>query len=106
MSRSNLPDAWSWICEHAVDDTLVFIDAPLIVQNPTGQRLCETHVGQRYWRGSVYANSTNMGSRRLGGVALLAALVDEGFRYDDGIDGPPSSGRVVSECYPYTTIVG
>ena len=25
---------------------------------------------------------------------------------DDGLDGPPARGRVVSECYPYTTIVG
>ena len=47
-----------------------------------------------------------MASRRLGGVGLLTALRDNGFTYDDGIDGPPSSGRVVSECYPYTTIVG
>lgn len=41
-----------WIVEHAEPDTLVFIDAPLIVTNATGQRLCETHVGQRYWRAS------------------------------------------------------
>jgi predicted RNase H-like nuclease len=95
-----------WIVEHAEPDTLVFIDAPLIVTNATGQRLCETHVGQRYWRASVAANSTNTGSRRLGGVALLDALQKQGFAYDDGIDGPPTSGRVVSECYPYPTIVG
>jgi predicted RNase H-like nuclease len=98
--------AVAWICDHAETDTLVFIDAPLLVANPTGQRLCEAHVGQRYWRWSVSANSTNTGSPRLGGVALLRALEHNGFSYDDGIDGPPSSGRVVSECYPYTTIVG
>lgn len=95
-----------WICDRAEPDMLVFIDAPLVVTNPTGQRLCETHVGQRYWRWSVAANSTNMASRRLGGVALLTALETNGLGYEDGIDGPPSSGRVVSECYPYTTIVG
>jgi predicted RNase H-like nuclease len=98
--------AAAWICDHAESDTLVFIDAPLVVTNPAGQRLCETRVGQRYWRWSVSANSTNTGSRRLGGVAILTALENNGFRYDDGIDGPPSSGRVVSECYPYTRIVG
>lgn len=98
--------AAQWICDHAEPDTLVFIDAPLLVTNPTGQRLCETHVGQRYWRSSVSANSTNTASRRLGGVALLTALESNGFSYDDGIDGPPRSGHVVSECYPYTTIVG
>jgi predicted RNase H-like nuclease len=37
-----------WICDHASENTLVFIDAPLLVTNPAGQRLCETHVGQRY----------------------------------------------------------
>lgn len=95
-----------WIRNCAENDTLVFIDAPLVVTNATGQRLCEKHVGQRYWRASVFANSTNTGSRRLGGVALLRTLEDEGFRYDDGIDGPPTGGRVVSECYPFTTIVG
>jgi predicted RNase H-like nuclease len=98
--------AVAWICAHTEPDTLVFIDAPLVVTNPTGQRLCETHVGQRYWRWSVSANSTNTASRRLGGVALLKALENKGFSYDDGIDGPPRFGRLVSECYPYTTIVG
>jgi predicted RNase H-like nuclease len=104
--RVGLASTVEWICERAEQDTLVFIDAPLVVTNATGQRLCETHVGQRYWRASVAANSTNTGSRRLGGVALRQALENEGFRYDDGIDGPPSGGHVVSECYPYTTIVG
>jgi predicted RNase H-like nuclease len=101
-----LSETVDWIVGRAELDTLVFIDAPLVVTNATGQRLCETHVGQRYWRASVSANSTNTGSRSLGGVALLAALQDRGFHYDDGIDGPPGSGRIVSECYPYTTIVG
>jgi predicted RNase H-like nuclease len=103
---TGVASAAAWICDHAQPDMLVFIDAPLIVTNPTGQRLCETHVGQRYWRWSVSANSTNTASRRLGGVALLAMLQNNRFRYDDGIDGLPRCGRVVSECYPYTTIVG
>ena len=33
-------------------------------------------------------------------------LEDRGWRYDDGRDGQPTVGRVVSECYPYTAIVG
>jgi predicted RNase H-like nuclease len=54
----------------------------------------------------VSANSTNAASPRLGGVALLKELESCGVTYNDGIDGPPSAGRMVSECYPYTTIVG
>jgi len=84
----------------------VFVDAPLIVTNEDKQRLCEKHVGQRYWKAKVSANSTNINSRHLGGVALRKALQQAGFVYDDGLDGPPQSGRVVSECFPYTTIVG
>jgi predicted RNase H-like nuclease len=96
----------AWVSERAERDTLVLVDAPLIVANPSGQRLCEKQVAQRYGRWRVSANSTNTASRRLGGVALLAALAGLGFRYDDGLDGPPVSGRAASECYPYTTIVG
>lgn len=96
----------SWTCEQAEADTLAFIDAPLVVRNLSGQRVCEKHVGQRYWSWNVSANSTNLGSPRLGGLAMRAALEQAGFVYDDGLDGPPRSGRHVSECYPYTTIVG
>ena len=96
----------AWIRERTEPETLVFVDAPLVVANPSGQRVCEKHVAQRYGRWRVSANSTNTASRRLGEVALLAALVEHGFRYDDGIDGPPASDRVLSECYPYTTMVG
>jgi predicted RNase H-like nuclease len=68
--------------------------------------LCEKHVGQRYGRWLVSANSTNLSSKRLGGVALVAEFTRRGFNYDDGLAGPPKSGKCVSECYPYTTIVG
>lgn len=95
-----------WICEWATGDTLVFVDASLVVDNPGGQRPCETAVGRHYGRWKVSANSTNLASPRLAGVRLLAELVERGFAYDDGLDGPPVGGRHVSECYPYTTIVG
>ena len=43
-------------------DALMFVDAPLVVRNETGQRLCETQVGQRYGRWKVSANATNPAS--------------------------------------------
>jgi hypothetical protein len=46
--------AAAWIRDHVEPGTLVFIDAPLVVTNPTGQRLCEAHVGQRYWLRARY----------------------------------------------------
>jgi predicted RNase H-like nuclease len=97
----------SWIAEHAVEDTLLFVDAPLVVENEDGQRVCELHVAQRYmypWK--VGANSTNLRKPSLGGVTLRIGLEQRGWLYSDGRFGPPVTGRVVSECYPYTTLVG
>jgi predicted RNase H-like nuclease len=87
-------------------DALMFVDAPLVVNNPSGQRLCERQVGQRYGRWQVSANSTNTATPHQAGVKLRERLTAFGWTYQDGFDGPPASGRVVSECYPYTTLVG
>ena len=95
-----------WIEEHATKDTLLFVDAPLVVENERGQRPCEKQVGQRYGRWKVSANSTNLGTPRLGGVTLRRTLEELGWRYADGREGPARQGCVVSECYPYTTLVG
>jgi predicted RNase H-like nuclease len=99
-------DTVKLVCSIAEPNTLIFIDAPLVVANSRGQRLCEKHVGQRYGKWLVSANSTNTASPRQGGVKLLAGLEREGFSYNDGMGGPPTSGRHVSECYPYTALVG
>ena len=88
------------------EDAVMFVDAPLVVRNETGQRLCETQVGQRYGRWKVSANSTNLGLPRLAGVRFLALAQARGWRYSDGRDGPPATGRVLSESYPYGTLVG
>ena len=96
-----------WIERNVPANALLFVDAPLVVSNATGQRLCEKHVGQRYGRWRVSANSTNHASPRQAGVKLLKRLTNLGWTYHDGMDGPPDTpGRHVAECYPYTTIVG
>ena len=97
----------AWLDKHAPVNALLFVDAPLVVNNPTGQRLCEKQVGQRYGRWKVSANSTNCRSLPLAGVQLLRCLETRGWTYHEGLGGPPAGlGRFVSECYPYTTIVG
>ncbi len=104
---SGLDQTLEWTEQIATDDTLLMVDAPLVVSNAAGQRLCEREVGQRYGRWKVSANSTNLGSRRLAGVAFLQMLQARGWSYHDGCNGVPSSiGRRVSEVYPYTTLVG
>jgi Protein of unknown function (DUF429) len=51
-------------------DALVFVDAPLVVDNPSGQRACERQVGQCYGRWQVSANTTNTATPRRAGVRL------------------------------------
>lgn len=101
-------DAVEWVQEHVPEhaDALLFVDAPLVVNNHVGQRVCETQVGQRYGRWKVSANSTNKASKHLAGVELRERLTARGWCYSDGCAGPPQVGRHLSECYPYTTIVG
>jgi predicted RNase H-like nuclease len=100
-------DTVRWIGEVSGQaGALVFVDAPLVVDNETGQRACETEVGRRYGRWKVSANSTNLLSPRRAGVVLLDRLEQLGWEYDHGLGGPPTGGQVVSECYPYTTLVG
>ncbi|WP_413471470.1 DUF429 domain-containing protein [Streptomyces sp. MB09-02B] len=102
-----LEETMSWLARTAVDgSTLAFVDAPLVVDNPAGQRLCEREVGRRYGRWKVSANSTNQSSPRQAGVSLREGLQQSGWVYDDGRGGPPTGGLAMSECYPYTTLVG
>lgn len=97
----------AWIAGAAAGGSaLAFVDAPLVVDNPTGQRPCEREVGRRYGRWKVSANSTNLNSRHQAGVLLRERLQEHGWTYDDGLDGPPTEGLFLSECYPYTTLVG
>ena len=96
-----------WVNRAAADaDAVMFVDAPLVVRNQAGQRLCETQVGQRYWRWKVSANTTNTHSTRLAGITFLRLAEQSGWRYSDGSGGPPRAGRFVSETYPYATLVG
>jgi predicted RNase H-like nuclease len=95
-----------WIKRWANAETLAFIDAPLVVPNTRGQRSCERQVGQRYGRWKVSANSTNRASPRLAGTQLAVELIAAGWQYHDGCAGPPTTGHMFSECYPYTALVG
>jgi predicted RNase H-like nuclease len=54
-----LGETIAWIEAAAADGpALLFVDAPLVVDNPKGQRPCETQVGQRYGRWGFSAKTT------------------------------------------------
>ncbi len=59
-----LAETIEWIEANSLEDTLVFVDAPVLIDNEHGQRLAERQVGQRYGKWWVSANSTNRRSPR------------------------------------------
>lgn len=92
----------AWLRPHVGGSAVVGVDAPLIVNNPTGQRPCERLVGQlfgSYGAGAYPANLTNPAfadgtrARRLAG--RLALEVDPGAAAD----------RRMIEVYPHPAIV-
>jgi predicted RNase H-like nuclease len=95
-----------WINDWSGATAIAGVDASLLVTNPTGIRECERQVGVHYGRWKVAANPTNLASPRLAGVTLLHRLQRDGWRYDDGRDGPPVGGRTLYEVFPYVTLVG
>ncbi len=98
---------FNWINKWSGSDALAMIDAPLVVNNDSGQRLCEKQVGQRYYPWKIAANSSNRNLKCLAGVSLRERLERENsWSYDTGHSGPPSDGLHLYEVYPYTTIVG
>jgi predicted RNase H-like nuclease len=103
-----IEETFEWISGWASEETIAFVDAPLVVSNPPGtQRRCERDVGRRYmhpWK--VAANSSNVATSGLGGILLRERLEAAGWTYEDGLGARGTKGRSVSECYPYTTIVG
>jgi predicted RNase H-like nuclease len=103
---TGLDETLDWVQDQADNDTLLFVDAPLVINNATGPRLADRETGRHFGRWWVSANSVNLNSPRRAGVHLRERLTKLGWCYSDGREGPPASGRVISECYPYTTLVG
>ena len=88
-----LDETLQWIDAFSGAESFAMIDAPLVVTNDSGQRTCEKQTGQRYWKWKVSANSTNRGSRNLGGQELRLLLEERGWSYSSGWAGPPATGR-------------
>lgn len=99
-------DTAAWILERMSLGDVIAIDAPLVVDNPTGMRECEREVARRYGRWKVAANASNLALKWLGGVTLRKTLEDAGVVCDDGVGDVAPGATTMFECYPYTTLVG
>jgi predicted RNase H-like nuclease len=89
----------------ATSQTVVAIDAPLIITNVTGQRLCESAVGRRYGSREASCHTSNL---RLypdpSSVALTAQLEARGFAHVTPEDQRLAK-RVLMEVYPHAAMV-
>lgn len=92
-----------FIACHSGETTYVAIDAPLIIGNATGQRLCETEVGRRYGVRDASCHTSNL---RLypsaPSVALATELVDQGYKH---ASDARSEKKVLLEVYPHAAMV-
>jgi len=88
---------------HYVDtDCLVAIDAPLVVENATGNRPAEAELNRDFARFDAGAHPSNTGNRVLAGVPRGARLAT---RLDLDIDPSSSSRRRAIEVYPHPATV-
>ena len=103
---SGVKETFTWINRWASGEVIAFIDAPLVVNNKSGQRDCEREVGKKFGSRLVSANSTNEGSPKRAGIRLREQLESAGWSYDSGRRGLSQTSLRFSECYPYATLVG
>ncbi len=96
----------AWIDAMWEPGAVLAVDAPLVVNNPTGMRLCERETGRRYGSWYVSANASNLTRPWQGGVSIRRRLEASGWTYTDGLSPIDPTAASFFECYPYTTLVG
>ena len=93
-----------FIRAHVTDNTIVAIDAPLIIVNQTGQRQCETDIGKQYGAREASCHTSNLTLfPDAGSVALTRQLLAEGFVHAD--PGKQQQGRIIAEVYTHAGMV-
>jgi predicted RNase H-like nuclease/cytidine deaminase len=94
-----------FILHSSTTNTIVAIDAPLIINNETGQRACESEVGRRYGNRDASCHTTNLTLYSdAASVALTTALLTGGFAHVDPATRDVS-GKLVAEVYPHAAMV-
>lgn len=95
----------AFIEEYTTTSTVVAIDAPLVINNLTKQRRCETLIGNRYGARHASCHSSNL-SRfpDATGVRLATQLLSRGFRHAPDLTHPDNE-RVMLEVYPHPALL-
>ena len=100
---TSLEEVCRYILDHRSDNTVVAIDAPLIIANAAGQRPCETLVSKKFGSAHAGAHTSNLKLYpNAGGVALARMLEAQGFRHCTVPGGSwNESGDWFFEVYPH-----
>lgn len=80
------PPLWSttsvleFVRTHTAEESVVAVDAPLIITNVSGQRPCETLVGKRYGARDASCHTSNLTLYPAAASVALAKLIEaEGY---------------------------
>jgi len=84
---TNLEAVFNFIKSYKTSNTIIAIDAPLIIKNQTGQRPCEKLIGKKFGSRHASAHSTNLDRYPDAGSVKLANLLEkEGFIHNPSED--------------------
>lgn len=99
----SLQSVADYIAAHTTSNTVVAVDAPLIINNETGQRLCEKHIGQKFGKYHAAAHSSNLERYPTpGGVRLAQMLEEKGFSHNPNpTTDKLRAGQWFFEVYPH-----
>jgi predicted RNase H-like nuclease len=100
---ATLQEVVAYILAHATTDTVIAIDAPLVIKNVTGQRPCENLISRRFGRYHASAHTSNLTRYpNAGSVYLVHLLEQHGFSHDPNpVKDKQRAGRWFFEVYPH-----
>lgn len=99
---TKLNDVEAFIRRHARNDTVIAIDAPLVIRNIAGQRPCETEISQRFGAAHAGAHTSNLSLYPCAGSVRLAShLESQGFRHCPKPHERHLGGKWFFEVYPH-----
>ncbi len=101
-SVSTLGEVCDFVARNESQNTVVAIDAPLIISNQSGQRPCETEVSRRFGKFHAGAHTSNLSLYPdAGGVRLAKSLLSRGYRHSPIPPSRPPPGLWFFEVYPH-----
>jgi predicted RNase H-like nuclease len=93
----------NYVTEHTSPNTVIAIDAPLIIRNKGGQRPCETLIGKKFSARDASAHTSNLNRfPDAASVHLVEILRSKGFSHETCPENDKQKrGKWLFECYPH-----